>query len=355
MQKMPKQLLQQTKKIALRFQELDKLIAAPEIMADNNLYLKIAEERNSISAIANKHHQLQQTLMDLDKYRSDFQHSTDLDLKKLLLDEIKIIEQNMQILITEIKELLVVSNNTDTSLILEIKAENHKDSALFAAQLLNMYKNYAQLNNYSFEILSSLYKDNDKLKKAIIAIKGKATYNKLKHENGYHKAIGLSKKEDVFVYILVLPQLSSAVPNIKDNDLKIDVFHSGGAGGQHVNKVETAVRVTHLPTNITATCQNERSQLKNKEMAKKILKERVLKHYSNQQAKELKSLRKKNLNKNKPDCIRTYNFAQNKVTSNITDITSSLDEVLGGKLDIFIGLAEMLQKNTNIDSHLIQY
>ncbi len=337
-------LLPKLEEIKSRFQELDSLIAAPEILADNKLYLRLAKERNAISPIANKYDTLKIALTDLINHQNDLPVTDDLELKTLLNNEIELIKQNIQTLISEIENLLLAQNNQKNEVILEIRATPSKnENGLFADKLLQMYQQYTQLNNYNLQILASLYRDRNSLKKARILIEGYGVWAKLKNENGYHKAIGLSEKGEILVHITVLPKLDIYTPAISDTDIRIDTFHSGGAGGQHVNKVETAVRITHLPTNIVVTCQDERSQLQNKEKARKMLIERVSNYHKEQQTKEFNKLKKSYYNNDKINCIRNYNFSQNKVTDTRTNISAKLDSVLSGNLDNLISIIAIME------------
>lgn len=333
-------MLSRSKEIIGRVEELDALIAAPEIIAHSSYWLKLVKERESLSASAEKAREI----IKLDKETTDIRALTDSaadnSLKNELNAEINELRKKQEASAIELNELSIALNSGVGEAIIEISArEKSRASAEFAALLYEMYKNFADSNGLSF------FADNRTIENKTsgtvkIKINGTGAFEILERENGVHKAAGFSGNsgESVSAQVIVIKPYfgGEGEARFDKKDVKTDVFHSGGAGGQNVNKVETAIRMTHLPTNIVVTCQNERSQLKNREEAMKTLKERVESFYNKQRDKFYAEERKKRLKDiNAAAPVRIYDFILNEARNYDSGLSVSLDIILKGGLKRF--------------------
>lgn len=343
------QILAKTERIKTRYEEIGELISAPEIIADNKLYRKLALEHVGLEETVFKHDKLKKYLGELKKCEKDLSLTDNVELKELLTEEIKAINIRINKLVEEIKLLLLPKDDKDNrNAVLEIKAENSVAGAFFAHKLLKMYQMYAQNNSFEFNVTDFSYSELGGLKFAVVDIAGGGAYAKLRYESGLHKAVGIEEgraKTGSYATVSVLPEIEDIEVEIKEKDIRMDVFHSGGAGGQNVNKVETAVRITHFPTSITVTCQDERSQLKNKERAIKILRSKLFDYYKKERDENYNKIKKSLLKNNKKDSLRIYNFLQNTVTDNRVNLTLSLGSVLDGMIDNIIDAVIIKEKD----------
>lgn len=336
MEQVIKQILELTKKTESRFYELEELIYAPEIIAHNSLWRKYVKERDSLAEIVQKSNELEKCLADLNECRKHLLEVSDNQIKELLNQEITDLNNKIIELSKKIKSMLAPQvENDNKNVTLEIKVEDKTyGSAIFAEKIIKMYQSYAELKKCVFQIKSCSNNENNLIKHAVVQISGTGIYSRLQYETGIHKAVGLDAKVNYNnVKVSVYPIIELKQKIIDSKEIRTDIFHSGGAGGQNVNKVETAVRLTHYPTNIVATCQDERSQLKNKERAMKTLQTKVNEYYQQKQLKEI-SQQKKKLQNNKN--IRVYNFITNKVWDSATNISMDLDTVIDGNIDNLI-------------------
>ena len=274
----------------------------------------------------------------------------DKELKELAEMEIEESKETIPALEHELKLLLLPKDPyADKNIYLEIRAGTGGDEAsLFAANLFRMYTRYAELNRWKFEIVEMNETGVGGYKEIIAAIRGKSVYSKLKYESGGHRVQRIPDTESSgrihtsACTVAVLPEADDVEVQIEPKDLRIDVYRSGGAGGQHVNTTDSAVRITHLPTNIVVTCQDERSQIKNKEKAMKLLKSRLLEEEIRKAENERSEERRLQVGSgDRSERIRTYNFPQNRLTDHRINLTVySLDKVMEGELeDILEALA----------------
>lgn len=256
--------------------------------------------------------------------------------------------------------LLPKDENDDSNAILEIRsAAGGEESALFCTELCRMYSHYAEKKRWKVEYIDVNETELGGIKEATLMIKGKGAFSRLKYESGVHRVQRVPETESQgrihtsTSTVAVLPEVEDVDFEILDKDLRIDVFHSGGAGGQNVNKVETAIRITYLPLNIVVTCQDERSQLKNKEKAMAILKSKLYDYYEEQRNSEYDQARKNQVGRgNRNERIRTYNYPQGRVTDHRTNLSSyDLEGVLNGDLDQFID-AMILKERTEMLENL---
>lgn len=357
MEELSKQLLQKTENLKVRFDELTELIIRPEIIADNREWKKMVKERNSLEEISNAHEVLKELVCNLESCQKDLANETDDEMKALFVNEIETLENEIDAKTEEIKILLLPKDeNDDSNAIVEIRsAAGGEESALFALELCRMYSHYAEKRRWKVEYIDMSETEIGGVKEATIMIRGKGAFSRMKYESGVHRVQRVPETESQgrihtsTVTVAVLPEVEEVDFEILDKDLRIDTYHSGGAGGQNVNKVETAIRITYIPLNIVVTCQDERSQLKNKEKAFNILKAKLYDYYQEQKMSEYDANRKAIVGRgNRNERIRTYNFPQGRVTDHRTNFSSyDLDGVLSGDLDEFID-AMILKERTEL-------
>ena len=354
-----KDYLEKTKKSKERYDELTELVMKPEIIADNKGWKKLVKERSSLEDIANAYTSLLSLSQNLENCENDLKNEKDNEMKALFESEIKELKEKIEKEIEEIKILLLPKDeNDDSNAILEIRAAaGGEESALFGAELLRMYTHFADKNRWKTEILDVNETELGGIKECTVLFRGKGAYSKLKYESGVHRVQRVPETESggrihtSTATVAVLPEIEDIDFEILDTDLKIDTYRSGGAGGQHVNKTESAIRITHLPTGIVVTCQDERSQLKNKEKAMNILKSKLYDYYREQRDSEYEQNRKSQVGRgNRNERIRTYNYPQGRVTDHRTNLSSyDLEGVLNGNIEEFIDAmiikerAEMLE------------
>ena len=354
-------LLAKTEKSKVRFDELTDLISRPEIIADNREWKKLVKERNSLEGIAEAHVELAKLVEDMDSCQKDFEKEKDAEMKQLFESEIENLKEKINNKIDDIKILLLPKDeNDDSNAIVEIRtAAGGEESALFCLELCRMYSHYAEKKRWKVEYIDMSETEIGGIKEATIMIKGKGAYSRMKYESGVHRVQRVPETESQgrihtsTATVAVLPEVEDIDIEILDKDLRIDVFHSGGAGGQNVNKVETAIRITYLPLNLVVTCQDERSQLKNKEKAMNILKSKLYDYYEEQRNNEYDQNRKNQVGRgNRNERIRTYNYPQGRVTDHRTNLSSyDLEGVLNGDLDEFID-AMILKERTEMLANL---
>lgn len=354
-------LLAKTEKSKVRFDELTDLISRPEIIADNREWKKLVKERNSLEGIAEAHVELAKLVEDMDSCQKDFEQEKDAEMKQLFESEIEDLKEKINNKIDDMKILLLPKDeNDDSNAIVEIRsAAGGEESALFCLELCRMYSHYAEKKRWKVEYIDMSETEIGGIKEATIMIKGKGAYSRMKYESGVHRVQRVPETESQgrihtsTATVAVLPEVEDIDIEILDKDLRIDVFHSGGAGGQNVNKVETAIRITYLPLNLVVTCQDERSQLKNKEKAMNILKSKLYDYYEEQRNNEYDQNRKSQVGRgNRNERIRTYNYPQGRVTDHRTNISSyDLEGVLNGDLDQFID-AMILKERTEMLANL---
>lgn len=330
-----------------RYDELSKKIADPDVISDQVVFAKLCKEQSDISPIVEKYREfkaLNETIQENEELISDSE--MDKELKELAEEEIKESKQKIEAINEELKILLLPKDpNDDKSVIVEIRGgAGGEEAALFAGDLFRMYSMYAEANRWKTEILSSNPTDIGGFKEISFSIDGAGAYSKLKFESGVHRVQRIPSTESggrihtSTVTVAVLPEVEDVEVNIDANDLRIDVFRAGGPGGQCVNTTDSAVRITHLPTGLVVSCQDEKSQHKNKDKAMKILRSRLYDLVQSQQHEQIAQERKSQVGTgDRSERIRTYNYPQGRVTDHRIGLTlHRLDAVLNGDLDEII-------------------
>ena len=327
--------------IIKRYTFLSEKMSDPKIYSDQSKLTPIAKEHSSLEQIVNlgkKYISINNQILD-DK---NIIKGNDEDLKQIALEEINELEKALISKEEELKILLLPKDpNDDKNLILEIRAGTGGDeAALFAADLYRIYIRYAERNNWALKVLNSSDTGIGGIKEAIVSIQGKGAFGMLKYESGVHRVQRVPKTETSgrvhtsAATVAVLPEAADVDIDIKDSDLKIDTYRASGAGGQHVNKTESAIRITHTPSGLVVTCQDESSQHKNRAAALKVLKTRLLAAEEEKLAKERSAERKILVSTGDRSAkIRTYNFPQGRVTDHrINFTTHRLNEILDGDI-----------------------
>ncbi len=326
-----------------RYNELNRMLE--EVGNDYQRAAELAKERADLEPVAEKIREYRQVLAHLDEARQVME-SEDEELRDLAEMEILDLEERIETLQKEIKNLLVPKDPRDErNVIVEIRAGTGGDeAAIFAADLFRMYCRYAERHRWSVELLSQSEIGIGGLKEVIFLVKGKGAYSRLKYESGVHRVQRVPVTEaqgrihTSTATVAVLAEVDEVEINIPENDIRIDVFRSAGAGGQNVQKNATAIRITHLPTGIVVACQDERSQLQNRMRAMSILRARLYEMEAEKlQAEQDESRRSQVGSGERAEKIRTYNFPQSRVTDHRINLSSyNLPAVMDGEIDEFI-------------------
>ena len=313
----------------------------PSIFNDQKKLTTIAKEHSSLEDIVNVGKNYLSVLQNIDDDKSILD-SDDSELKEIAQEELIDLESRKAVLEEELKVLLLPRDpNDDKNLILEIRAGTGGDeAALFAADLFRVYTRYAERRNWKYKVMDSSDTGIGGIKEAIVSINGKGAFGMLKYESGVHRVQRVPKTETSgrvhtsAATIAVLPEAEDVDIEVNDSDLKIDTYRASGAGGQHVNKTESAIRITHIPTGLVVTCQDESSQHKNRAAALKVLKSRLLAAEQEKVAAERAAERRSLVSTGDRSAkIRTYNFPQGRVTDHRINFTSyKLNEILDGDI-----------------------
>ena len=339
-------MFQQIEELVKKYDEMSQQISDPEIIADQELWQKLMKEHSDLRPIVEKYQEYKKTVEAVDEALLMLEDNLDDDFKELVKEELAENKKNIEPLEDELRLLLVPKDpNDDKNVIVEIRGGAGGDeAALFAADLFRMYARYAERNRWKVETMSLNESGIGGFKEAIFMIQGQGAYSKLKYESGVHRVQRIPTTESggrihtSTVTVAVLPEAEEVDIEINMNDLRIDVFRSSGNGGQSVNTTDSAVRITHLPTGLVISCQDEKSQLKNKDKALKILRARLYELEQAKQHAELAAEKRSQVGTgDRSERIRTYNFPQGRVTDHRVGLTlHKLEQVLDGELEEFI-------------------
>jgi peptide chain release factor 1 len=339
-------MLEQLKKIEERYQEIDRKMAQPEIATDLPQLQALAQERADIEDTVKTYRQYKKAAKELSDVKSMHATGLDDDMTTLVSQEIESLETRLNELTERLKMALLTKDpNDEKDIIMEIRAgAGGNEAALFAADLFRLYSRYAQNHGWKTDIISMNESGIGGFKEIIFEISGKGAYSRLKYERGVHRVQRIPVTESSgrihtsTATVAVLPKAEEVDIDVNPDDVKTDVFHSGGAGGQNINKVATAIRMTHLPTGMVVVCQDERSQLQNKVKAMSVLRTRLLDMERQKQDKEITDSRRSQVGTgDRSEKIRTYNYPQDRISDHrITQTLHNLNKVMDGDIDELI-------------------
>jgi peptide chain release factor 1 len=334
------------KAIENRYEDLERKLSDPEIVGNRSEYQRIAKEHSDLGDIVETFRKYGKVAHQLEEDQRLLQEN-DEELKELLKEEIPELKASLEELENQLKILLLPKDpNDERSVLLEIRAGTGGDeAALFAADLFRMYARYAEISGWKVEIMSSSSAGGmGGFKEVIALIEGKGAFRRLKYESGVHRVQRVPVTESQgrihtsAVTVAVLPEAEDVEVSIDPNEIRVDVYRSSGHGGQSVNTTDSAVRITHLPTGLIVTCQDEKSQLKNKHKALKVLRARLLDRMVAERDSRISETRKNQVGSgDRSERIRTYNFPQGRITDHRIGLTVySLENVLDGDLQFII-------------------
>lgn len=337
-------MLEKLKEIEAKFVDIENRMAQPEVYSDVNAYAKLAKEQKEIASVVEAYRRYRKCEDTAEEARELLEAGTDdPEFKELLRDEFEEAKQQMEKVAEELKVLLLPKDpNDDKNVIVEIRGGAGGDeAALFAYDLYRMYSMYAETRRWKTEIANINETGIGGIKEVSFVIEGEGAYSRLKFESGVHRVQRVPDTEasgrihTSTVTVAVLPEIDEVDFEINPTDLQIDTYRSSGAGGQHVNKTESAIRITHLPTGTVVECQDERSQHKNRDRAMKILASRLYEAERQRQAAEVAAERKSQVGTgDRSERIRTYNFPQGRVTDHRIGLTLyKIEQIMNGDLD----------------------
>ena len=332
--------------IERRYDEIEGLLADPEVSADYSRVQTLVKEQASIKALVFLSREQREVLQELEDVRAILRDDSDQEIVALARDEMGQLEERKERVERDLRQALIPRDpNDEKNVIVEIRAGTGGDEAgLFAAELYRVYQRYAQRKKWHTDVVDANETGLGAIKEIVFQVKGKGAYSRLKHESGVHRVQRVPVTESSgrihtsAATVAVLPEAEEVDVDIDPDDLQIDIYHASGHGGQNVQKVATAVRITHTPTGIVAVCQDERSQLKNKEKAMAVLRSRVLARETERQHQEISAARRSQVGSgDRSERVRTYNYPQNRVTDHRVGLTThNLEQVLEGDIDEFI-------------------
>ena len=342
-----------------RYQELTALLERPEVATDYSRVQELAKERASLERLVSLYRDYRKTERELEDTRSLLEGESDEELAALASQELAALEEHLGSLAREVQiGLLPADPYDEKSVIVEVRAgAGGEEAGLFAADLYRMYARYAALKGWPTEVIDRNGTGIGGFREIIFEVRGKGAYSRLKHESGVHRVQRVPATEaggrihTSTATVAVLPEADEVEIDISPDDLRIDIFHSGGHGGQNVQKVATAVRIVHIPTGITAVCQDERSQLKNKSKAMAVLRARLLDMEQRKQQEQITERRRSQVGTgDRAEKVRTYNFPQDRMTDHRLEMSfHNLPDLLEGKLDSIIDTLLALEQAERLE------
>ncbi|AKO94791.1 peptide chain release factor 1 [Priestia filamentosa] len=329
--------------VEMRYDKLNELLSDPEIVNDANKLREYSKEQSDIQETVEAYREYKEVKEQLDEAKLMLEDKLDAEMKEMVKEEISELSEREEELVERLKILLVPKDpNDDKNVIMEVRgAAGGDEAALFAGDLYRMYSRYAEANGWKTEVMEATSTGVGGYKEIIFMISGKGAYSKMKFENGAHRVQRVPETESggrihtSTATVACLPEAEEVEVDIHEKDIRVDTFASSGPGGQSVNTTMSAVRLTHVPTGVVVSCQDEKSQIKNKEKAMKVLRARIYDKFQREAQAEYDQNRKQAVGSgDRSERIRTYNFPQNRVTDHRIGLTiQKLDQILQGKLD----------------------
>lgn len=343
-----------------RYLKLQELVADVAVISNMDEWKKYTKEMSDMEETVNKYLEYKKIEQEEADAKAALETETDKDMKDFLQDEVYACKDKLAAITEELKILLLPKDpNDDKNVIFEIRAgAGGEEAALFAYELYRMYLRFAERMRWKTEEIDINDTELGGIKEVVFSVSGKGVYSKMKYESGVHRVQRVPETESQgrihtsTVTVAVLPEVEDIEINIDEKDLRVDTLRSSGAGGQHINKTESCIRLTHLPTGIVVTCQDERSQIKNREKAMRVLKSRLYDYYNSKYEKEYADNRKSLIGTgDRSERIRTYNFPQGRVTDHRIGLTMyNLDEFIMGDISEMIEALAIADREAKLSS-----
>ena len=349
----------QLQSIEDRYEELGELLSDPAVISDTKRFMELSKEEANTRETVEVYRRYKQVVEGISDAEELLSENLDAEMAEMAKEELSDLKKEKEVLEDRIKILLLPKDpNDDKNIIMEIRgAAGGDEAALFAGDLFNMYQKYAEAQGWKVEVLEANVTGIGGYKEVIMMISGDNVFSKLKYESGAHRVQRVPSTESQgrihtsTATVVVMPEAEEVEIELADKDIRVDIYHASGTGGQHVNKTDSAVRLTHLPTGIEVAMQDERSQLKNREKAMKVLRARVYDQIQQEAQSEYDANRKSAVGTgDRSERIRTYNFPQNRVTDHRIGLTiQKLDQILAGKLDEIIDALVLYDQTSKLE------
>lgn len=353
-------MLEKLKGIKERYEQLTALLSDPAVIGDQNRYRELSKEQAGLTDIVNAYDEYMAAEAEIESCKAMLEEADDAAMREMIHEELNELSAKEQELSEQLKVMLLPKDpNDDKDVIIEVRAgTGGEEAALFGADLLRMYTRYAERHGYKAELMNENYTEKGGVKEVVLSLQGKGAYSRMKFESGVHRVQRVPETESQgrihtsAATVAVLPEAEDVEVDINPNDLQIDTYRSGGAGGQHVNKTESAIRITHIPTGLVVQCQDERSQHKNRDKAMRVLKSRLLELYQSKAAEAEADERKSQVGSgDRSERIRTYNFPQSRVTDHRIGLTLyKLEAFLDGDMDEIIDALILAERTRQLSS-----
>lgn len=353
-------MLEKLKGIKERYEQLTALLSDPAVIGDQNRYRELSKEQAGLTDIVNAYDEYTAAEAEIESCKAMLEEADDAAMREMIHEELNELSAKEHELSEQLKVMLLPKDpNDDKDVIIEVRAgTGGEEAALFGADLLRMYTRYAERHGYKAELMNENYTEKGGVKEVVLSLQGKGAYSRMKFESGVHRVQRVPETESQgrihtsAATVAVLPEAEDVEVDINPNDLQIDTYRSGGAGGQHVNKTESAIRITHIPTGLVVQCQDERSQHKNRDKAMRVLKSRLLELYQSKAAEAEADERKSQVGSgDRSERIRTYNFPQSRITDHRIGLTLyKLEAFLDGDMDEVIDALILAERTRQLSS-----
>lgn len=343
-----------------RYDRLNELLSDPDIVSDTNKLREYSKEQSDLQETVEAYREYKDLTGQLAEAKAMFDDKMDADMREMVKEEVSELEEKVEAVEARLHVLLIPKDpNDDKSVIMEVRgAAGGDEAALFAGDLYRMYTRFAESKGWKVTVMDSSPTGLGGFKEIVFMISGKGAYSKMKFENGAHRVQRVPETESggrihtSTATVACLAEVEEVEVEIHDNDIRVDTYASSGAGGQSVNTTMSAVRLTHIPTNTVVTCQDEKSQIKNKASAMKVLRARVYDKFQQEAQAEYDAVRKSAVGTgDRSERIRTYNYPQNRVTDHRIGLTiQKLDQILQGKMDEVVDALTIEEQSARMES-----